>query len=313
MRFRLTAVGPLARLNRRTVLFDGRPSEDDGDRVEAAIIAGLAVPFEELPLALAWEDAEGTFATFDGIDDSLIDPGVFTLAALGTAESGYNPLRVAQEAAFSGLGMIYETADGQVAYADAARRADNADTGYTPIDSDILDVEGVQVSSQLADITNRVTVTFDTGAVTLTDEESLVEFGQFAQQFDTLLVNESNAEQWGERYVENHALPVFRADQFRLNLASVPIELVDTLLTVEPNDALQFTGLPTALGLGATFEGFVEGVEWAIDPFRTDVGLFVSDAQLSLGNIWFGRVDGTLAWSAVGTATAWQDAERTLV
>jgi hypothetical protein len=313
MRFRLTAVGPLARLNRRTVLFDGSASELDGARVLAALLAGLAAPFEEVPSSVSWDDADVSWAAFDGIDDSLIDDGVFTLAALGTAESGYNPLRVAQEAAFSGLGMIYETADGAVAYADAARRADNADAGYTAIDADVLDVAGVQVSSQLADITNRVTVTFDGGAVTVTDDDSLVEFGQFAQQFDTLLVNESNAELWAERYVGNHALPVFRADQFRLNLAGVPLDIVDMLLTVEPNDALEFTGLPTALGLGANFEGFVEGVEWTLDPFRTDVGLFVSDAQLSLGSIWFGRVDGTLAWSAVGSATAWQDVERTLV
>jgi hypothetical protein len=76
---------------------------------------------------------------------------------------------------------------------------------------------------------------------------------------------------------------------------------------------VEFTGLPTALGLGGTFRGFVEGVEWSVDPFRTDVGLFLSDAQLSLGNLWFGRVDGTLTWSAVGSATAWQDVERTLV
>jgi hypothetical protein len=89
--YRLTAVGPLARLNRRTVLFGGRPSEDDGARVLAAILAGLASPWEEVDPSLAWEDAVGTFDSFDGIDSSLIDDGVFTLSALGTADGGYNP------------------------------------------------------------------------------------------------------------------------------------------------------------------------------------------------------------------------------
>jgi hypothetical protein len=242
-----------------------------------------------------------------------VDDGVFTLSALGTAEAGYNPLRVAQEAAFSGLGMLYETRTGTIGYADAARRADNADAGYAPVPAASLSTDGVQVASSLSDITNRVTVEFDGGVVTVTDDDSLQEFGLFQTEFATQLVNQSNAELWADRYVENHSLPVFRADQFRLTLQGLGTALTDSLLVVEPNDALEFTGLPTALGLGATFEGFVEGVEWTLDPFRTDVGLFVSDAQLSLGSIWFGRVDGTLTWSAVGSATAWQDVERTLV
>jgi hypothetical protein len=208
---------------------------------------------------LAWEDAEGTFDTFDGIDTTLVDDGVFTLSALGTAEAGYNPLRVAQEAAFSGLGMLYETRTGSIGYADAARRADNADAGYAPVPAASLSTDGVQVASSLSDITNRVTVEFDGGVVTVTDDDSLQEFGLFQTEFATQLVNQSNAELWADRYVGNHSLPVFRADQFRLTLQGLGTALTDSLLVVEPNDALEFTGLPTALGLGATFEGFVEG------------------------------------------------------
>jgi hypothetical protein len=200
--YRLTAVGPLARLNRRTVLFDGRPSEDDGARVLAALLAGLAGAWEEQPDTLAWEDAEGTFDTFDGIDTTLVDDGVFTLSALGTAEAGYNPLRVAQEAAFSGLGMLYETRTGTIGYADAARRADNADAGYAPVPAASLSIDGVQVASSLSDITNRVTVEFDGGVVTVTDDDSLQEFGLFQTEFATQLVNQSNAELWADRYVE---------------------------------------------------------------------------------------------------------------
>lgn len=311
--YRLTAVGPLARLNRRTVFFGGRPSEDDGERVLAAVLSGLSSAWEEQQTSLTWDDAIGTWETFDSVDTSLIDDGVFTLAALGTADGGYNPLRVAQEAAFSGFGLVYESREGLIGYADAARRETNANAGYQEIPAGLLAADGVQASAQLADITNRVVVEFDGGAVEQTDTDSLVEFGLYSSRFTTQLVNQSNAEQWADRYLENHALPVFRADQFRLNLPAVGTALADVLLHVEPNDALEFTGLPAALGLGVTFQGFVEGVEWTVNPFRTDVGLFVSDAQLSLGNLWWGRVDGTLAWNAVGTATAWQDVERTLV
>jgi hypothetical protein len=125
--YRMQAVGPLARLNRRTILTEGRPSELDGARVGAAVAEGLSSAWEEVAGTVTWGSV-GTAVTYDtfdpNFDDALIDPGVFTLAALGSADSGYTALQVAQDAASSGQGVMFETAAGLVGYADADRRQD---------------------------------------------------------------------------------------------------------------------------------------------------------------------------------------------
>jgi hypothetical protein len=180
VRYRLQAVGPLARLNRRTVLFDGRPQELDGARVSAAVSAGLSSAWEEVG-SVTWGgvDATLTYETFDpGVDLALIDAGVFQIAALGTADAGYNALQVAQDAATSAEGVLFETGDGFIGYADSDRRFTSALAGFDDLPFDQVSAGGVSVSQKFADVTNRVTVEFDGGAVTRTSIQSVSDFGE---------------------------------------------------------------------------------------------------------------------------------------
>ena len=96
-RYRVQAVGPLATLNRRTIFFDGRAQENDGERAEAILTAAL-----------------GTAV----VDPSIIDAGVFQIAALGTADAGYSALSLLTGAAQSAEGVVFETRDGKIGYAD---------------------------------------------------------------------------------------------------------------------------------------------------------------------------------------------------
>jgi len=56
----------------------------------------------------------------------------------------------------------------------------------------------------------------------------------------------------------------------------------------------------------------VEGVEWRIDPFVVELGLFASDERLSVGLVYWGRVTDTLEWGDVDAALEWRDVGRTL-
>jgi hypothetical protein len=305
--YRLQAVGPLARLNRRQVLAAGRPSEDDGDRVLAAVASGLSDAWEELDVSLEFQDATGTWSEFGGfVRPDLIDPGVYTVSALGTADGGYNALQVAQDAGFSGEGILFETADGFVGYADADRRLANELAGFLEIPAALLSEDGVEVSQRLADITNRVTVEYEGGAVQADDADSIVQYGLFESAIRTDLVNLSNAEARAEDFVLRHAEPELVLDQLDVNLLAVPTVLRDSLVTTGSNDYIRVTGLPEALGF-TTFDGFVEGVGWRIDPFRADLTLTVSDRNLSVGSLRWGQVGGTVTWASVGTAVTWAD------
>ena len=307
VRYQVQAVGPLARLNRRQVLAAGRPSEDDGDRVLAAVSSGLAASWEEVGFDVSWSSVDTSFETFDGFDTALIDPGVYTLAALGSADGGYNALQVAQDAGFSGEGVLFETADGRIGYADADRRAANEVAGFLDIPTGQLAVDGLGVSQQLADITNRVTVEFDGGAVTDDDAFSIVQFGLFESQIKTDLVNQSNAEARASDFLFTHAAPQDVLDGLNINLLAVGTALRDALLDVNTNDAVSLSQVPSKVGF-TRFEGFVEGLSLSVDSFRADLSLIVSDKSLSVGSIRFGQVGGTVTWDSVGTAVAWSDA-----
>jgi hypothetical protein len=303
--YRVQAVGPLARLNRRQILTGGRPSEDDGERVLAAL-GGLSISWEEAGFDVSWQDFEGTWQDTGGFDPALVDPGVYTLAALGTSDGGYNALQVAQDAGFSGQGILYETASGMIAYADADRRFLNEQAGFLQVPAADLSVEGLRVSQRLADITNRVTVEFDGGAVTADDPFSIVRFGLFESDIRTSLVDAGNAQARADEFVSRHAVAQDVLEELPVNLLSVGTALRDALLDVEVNAAVQVTDIPARLGF-TDFRGFVEGIRLDVDPFRADLTLTVSDRSLSVGSLRWGQVGGTVTWASVGTAVTWAD------
>lgn len=311
--YRVTAVGPLAGANRRQTLAGGRPVELDGERVLAALLAALAATWEEQPLSLTWDDAEGTWDDFTGplaLDE--IDTGVYDIAALGSADAGYSALSVVQEAAFSGDGVLYENRFGQIGYADAARRANTFASG-TAIDVPVtsLRADGLSASSSLSELANRAIVTYEGGVEEAEIPESIVQFGLFVRRLDTSLTSQAQALNRAERFVEEHSLPVFKADSFSMLLNVLPDALRDRLLVVEPNDLIVFDGMPPQFGFNR-LTAFVEGVEWRFDDQTAELRLFASDERLSVGGVWWGRVTGTLEWGDVDGSLEWQDVGRTL-
>jgi hypothetical protein len=310
--YRMQAVGPLARLNRRTILFDGRPSELDGARVGVAVAEGLSSAWEEVAGTVTWGSV-GTAVTYDTFDPNydadLIDPGVFTLAALGSADSGYTALQVAQDAASSGQGVMFETAAGLVGYADADRRQTAAQNDlFVELPFGSLSVGGLSVSSQFADVTNRVTVDFEGGSVTETFSESVEVFGEvLASSLSTIVVDQSAAEQFAETFLERHSERSRQLGRISFNLRGVSPELRNLLLSVNTGSPVVLTGVPDKVGF-TRFAGFVEGVDFLLDEFRAEVGLLVSEESLSTGAVRWSVVPRTLEWGDVDVLLEWQDA-----
>jgi hypothetical protein len=313
--YRVQAVGPLAILNRRNVLFAGRPEETDGERVLAAIGAGLPVSWEEFALGTTWAQAgDVTWETVDpGFDAGLIDPGVFTLIPLSAQDSGYSALSVASEAGQSAKGLLFETPDGFVGYADSDRRAANAQTGFLTVPFEVLSVDGLSLASALADVTNRVFVEYGSEDV-VTDEDlaSIVRFGLQETRLRTLLAREEDAEARAEDILFSRSRPPVELQEVTVNLRGLSDDtLRDALLAVNSNDAVRVTGLPEKVGFGQQgFRGFVEGVRLRVSEFQADVSLLVSDETLSFGSVLWAQVDATIAWQDVDGALVWADARR---
>jgi hypothetical protein len=307
--YSLYAVGPLARLARRTVLAGGRPAETDGDRILAAVAAGLAVTWEEYP-SDTWDDVDPalTWETIDpGFDPALIDPGIFDLTALDPEDGGYTALEVAEEASFSGDGYLYETLDGFVGWANADSRG--TVTNYLDIPHDVIQAFGLRTNASVSDLANRVTVNYDGGAETSQDSNSIQTYSLYARIINTILVDASNASDRADQYVERHAYPAINLERFTVRLDTIDGDdaLLDALLETAQNTPVNLTGLPATLGYTQIL-GFVEGTTLTLDKYRAELRLAVSDATLSYGSIRWSAVPQALTWDDLPATLEWEDA-----
>jgi hypothetical protein len=302
----LQAVGPLAKLSRRQVLAAGRSAETDGQRIAAALEAGLGATWEELPYT-AWEDipADLTWVTFSGnYDPDLVDAGLFDLIALDPQDGGYSALSVALDASRSGQGVLYETADGLVGWENADDRATATD--FYDIPADLTLAAALTTSTSLADITNQVEVTYDGGAVTDSDTDSIPIYGRWERRIDTLLVNQTNAEQYAADYIRRHAFPAINLKQVSIRLDGLDDITADELLDLDLNAPVNLEDVPATFGL-PFLPGFIEGLGWRIDPFRAEATLLISDANLSTGDLRWSQIGSNLTWEDLPTTLTWQD------
>lgn len=285
MRYRVTGIGPLATLNRRNILFDGRIAENDGERAEAILSAAL-----------------GTAV----VDPAIIDGGVFSLAALGSADAGYNALQALGQTAQSAEGVLFETADGKIGYADSDRRFNT--TTFLPVPFGSIEIGGLSVSSQLSDVSNVVTVEYSGGAVTVTDTESIDTFGEQDTSRTTILASEAQAEQFADVFLARHSAPSTVLGRLGLNLRNMDPDLRVALLEANTNTGILVTGIPARVGF-RNFEGFIEGIELTFSQVEARIGLLVSDIVLSTGDMRWRVVPPTIIWDEVEPDTLiWNDA-----
>jgi hypothetical protein len=306
------ATAPLARLNRRVVLTGGRAEELDGDRIAALITEALAATWEET--GGTWADvatATTTWDTFDpGLDLDLIDqPGIYDIAALPAAAEGYAALAQATLTAQSARGIVFDTADGFVAYADGnSRAAAVAADGYIEIDAGILIAGILNPTSTQSDITNRVFVEFEGGSVEYTDTASLLDYGLLANQFETNLADAGNAEAWALDYLEDHARPVSKLRQVAIRLDGVDDPTIDILLAIDVNSPVNLIGLPATLGLSNNFAAFVEGLQYDLNRETVQLSLTISAAALSFGSEQWQQVPESITWDDVLATLRWEQA-----
>jgi len=302
----VTAVGPLARVSRRQTLTGGRPAELDGERIIAALEESLGVTWEELPYP-TWDSipASVTWATISpGFDPDLIDPGLFELVALDPQDGGYQALSVALDASRSGQGILYETADGYIAWANADERA--TATNYLDIPRTLLTASDVRTFTSLSDIVNVVEVTYDGGSEEARDDTSIPVYRRWDRRIETLLANQSDAAQYAADYVRRHSYPTVNLDKVTIRVDGLPDTTADDLLALDVNSPVTLRDLPATFRV-ADLPGFVEGIGWRIDAHRAQLELTVSDANLSTGDLRWTQIDPAETWADLDAMLEWQD------
>ena len=308
----ITAIGSLAKLNRRLVGGSGYSKENDGDRVYDIIKEGAGVTWEEYqPDTNTWADVNASleWQNVDLLVGNIDRPGDFELVAYSSGAA--NALNLAQQAAQSGLGVLYESPDGKIGYSDYTYRTDEvAANGFTTIDTDAVLAKGLSSVSRLSDLINEITVTYKHDQ-TEADENatSIALYGRFASAVNTILEHDFDAEQRVEYYLETRAFPRTRLNQITLalHLDQVSDAMRNSMLPMRVSEPVQIEGLPSSIFDG-TFAGFVEGFTWTINRNELFLTLNVSEYALSQLEMNWLQVPPALTWADVSATLEWQEA-----
>lgn len=309
---RITAVGSLTKLNRRLVGFNGYPKENDGDRISDIIKEGAAITWAEYePATNTWANVNSLlqWQTVDILVGDIDQPGDFELIAYSGGEA--SALGLAQAAASSGLGVLYESPDGKISYADYSSRINEVATnGFTTIDTDAILANGLSSVSRLADLANDVEVIYKNNqTVQDTDQSSIAAYGTFAAKINTLLELQNDAEQRVEYYLETRAFPRARLNQITLalHLDQVSSSMRNAMLPMVISKPITILSLPTSI-YPATFIGFVEGFTWTINRNELFLTLNVSEYGLSQLEMNWSQVPPAERWQTINATLEWQEA-----
>ena len=310
---RIVAVGALARLN-RAVYLGNFNHQFDGDRIEQLLSTVLFDQWNQVPAAETWNGYDAITQWQDAENSGLgeIDtPGDYELHSENNLnDTVYN---LASRFATSGLGYLYEDAQGRIGYADSTHRAEYlVSDGYLNLDANDAIGPGLSIVKRAGDVRNAITIAYGsqgTQSFTDTDSSSIEQYGQLAATISTTLRNQGDAEDQAEFYLTIRAQPQFALRQITFPLASseIPDAERDDLLNLFMGLAISVDNLPTNM-VNGTFLGFVEGWTWTASLNQLNLTMNVSPLEFSLQAFRWNSLPNNLYWQDVSPTLDWQNA-----
>ena len=281
----ITALGALARLQK--ALTDGVLSVDyDGDQIYTILSDLLENNWSEVPAALTWATytpATQTWADAQNTGLGEIDrPGNYELANRGSSQTV--TWNLVADLATSGLGYIYENAQGQISYADSTHRSTYLATyGYTELDANQALGRGIKIQTKAGDIRNDVSIVWKSGTKTATDSASIALYGKLAQQITTSLNHAVDAQSQADFYLTLRAQPQAFLETITFALTNPELDDGDrdSLINVFMGQPISLANLPANMQSG-NFLGFVEGWKFQASYNELSVTLIVSPLPFSL-------------------------------
>ena len=309
----IIATGALARLN-RAVWTDNLAHEFDGDRIATLLGSVLFDAWNEVPAATTWAtyDAATTWANAENSGYGEIDtPGDYELHS----QTGVNATVyvLASSAATSGLGYIYEDAQGRIGYADSTHRGEYlATNGYVDLDGNHATGPGLQITKKAGDVRNSVTVSYgadSSSSTTDSDAASISLYGQLAAQVTTTLRHLADAEAQAAFYLDIRAYPQYEMRQITFPITNPEIDNSDrdALLNVFMGQPLNIVNLPANM-VNGEFQGFVEGWTWTANRNSLSLTLTVSPIAYSLQAFRWNSVPATEYWNTINPTLDWLNA-----
>jgi hypothetical protein len=195
--YSITALGALARLPK--ALTNGVLHKDfDGDQIYTILSDLLLNTWAEVPGALTWAtyDPATTWANAENVGLGEIDtPGDYELAARSSSRTDVYSLVSAL--ATSGLGYIYEDAQGRISYADSTHRSQYLSTnGYVQLTANQARAAGLRTETRAGDVRNSLTIKYgatSSAEQSASDATSINAYGTLSQIITTTLHDAADA------------------------------------------------------------------------------------------------------------------------
>jgi len=305
----ITALGALSRLPK--VLTEGVLTKAlDGVQIETILSQTLFARWDAIPAALAWNAVDPALTWNQAFNTGLgeIDAGNYELAARSADTTDIYSL--VASLATSGLGYLYENSSGQISYADSTHRTQYlAANGYVNLSANDAFANGLQTAVRAGDVRNSVTLTYKNGQqVSDLEPESIALYGTLAQNIQTSLELESDAEDQAAFYLELRAFPQANFNQISFPLGSPELDDSDrdSLLNVFMGMPVNIADLP--LNMGTNFQGFVEGWQFQAGINSLTVSLYVTPVAYSLQAFRWNDVPVVETWNTIEPTLEWLNA-----
>ena len=310
--YSITALGALARLSK--ALTNGVLSKAfDGTQIKVILTDLLLNSWAEVPAALTWAtyDPTTTWANAENVGLGEIDtPGDYELAARSSNRTDVYSLVSAL--ATSGLGYIYEDAQGRISYADSTHRSQYLQTnGYVQLTANQARAAGLRIETRAGDVRNNLTIKYgatSSAEHSVSDASSIATYGTLSQIITTTRHNGADATPQGNFYLGLRSSP-------QPNFSEITFDLTNPELDNADRDDLigVFMGQPVAINdlppnMGSIYQGFVEGWSFQASYNQVSVSLLISPTAYSLQALEWQQVSGTKIWSGVSPTLDWQRA-----
>jgi hypothetical protein len=310
-RIKVVALGALSKLPK--TLTTGVLSKDfDGNQIYTILSDALFNTWNEVPAATQWNtyDATTTWANAENSGLGTIDqPGDYELTARSSDITDMYSL--VASLATSGLGYLYEDAEGRINYADSTHRSSYLGTnGYVDLTGNHALARGIRTQKRSGDVRNNVTISYKANATqTASDAESIAIYGQQAYQINTSLENAADALFQAEFYLALRAFPEaqFKSITFPISSPEIDDTDRDALLNVFMGMPVNITDLPANINNGV-FQGFVEGWTFSAGYNALYLTLTVSPTAYSLQSTRWNGVSALETWNTIGASLEWIDA-----
>lgn len=305
----ITALGALARLPK--VLTDGVLTKAlDGVQIEQVLSQALFARWDGVPAALAWNALDPALTWADAFNTGLgeIDTGNYELAARAASTTDIYSLVAAL--ATSGLGYLYENSSGQISYADSTHRTQYLSAnGYVNLSANNAFANGLETATRAGDVRNYITLDYKNNQqVTDSDSESIALYGTLAQNIQTSLELQADAESQAAFYLTLRAFPQANFNQISFPIGSPELDDSD-------RDALlgTFMGMPVniddlPLNMGSNFQGFVEGWQLQAGINSLTISLYVTPVAYSLQAFRWSDVPVVEYWNTIEPTLTWLEA-----